>query len=442
MSLQSISPQRRAEILDALRRGTVPANGLDQLAVGLQRFAHTIEEELESVRDGRGHFKAVRGEYGSGKTFFARWVQETALRLGFAVSEVQISESETPLHRLETVYRRLVERLSTIDARQGALRSVIDGWFYALEEEVLERGSVDPSDTAALVEQTNVVMERRLEAVTRQAPAFTLCLRAYRRALAEGDAETAEGLIAWLGGQPNIAAAVKRKAGIKGDIDHFGAMSFLQGLLTVLRDSGHAGLVVVLDEVETLQRVRGDVRERALNALRQWMDELDAGRFPGLYLLLTGTPAFFDGPQGVQRLAPLAQRLHADFSTDARFDNPRAVQIRLPNFDLDRLEEVGRRVRDLYVSHSESGDRIASLASDAYLGRLAAAVTGGLGGKVGVAPRVFLKKLVGDVLDRIDQFPEFDPQRHYQLTLSDSELTPAERKARSASSVDDIELEL
>lgn len=41
-----------------------------------------------------------------------------------------VSETETPPHRLETVYRRLVERLSTADGPMGALRSVIDGWFF------------------------------------------------------------------------------------------------------------------------------------------------------------------------------------------------------------------------------------------------------------------------------------------------------------------------
>jgi hypothetical protein len=45
-------------------------------------------------------FKAVRGEYGSGKTFFTRWLQERAMARGFAVAEVQVSETETPLHRL------------------------------------------------------------------------------------------------------------------------------------------------------------------------------------------------------------------------------------------------------------------------------------------------------------------------------------------------------
>jgi hypothetical protein len=104
MSTPAISAQRRAEILDALRRGTVPPASLDLLAVGLERFEGTITEELEAVRTGRALFKAVRGEYGTGKTFFARWLQEHALERGFAATEVQISESETPLHKLETVY--------------------------------------------------------------------------------------------------------------------------------------------------------------------------------------------------------------------------------------------------------------------------------------------------------------------------------------------------
>ena len=420
----------------------MPAASLDLLAVGLDRLQPTLEEELDSVRSGRGVLKAVRGEYGSGKTFFARWLQEMARRGGFASSEVQISETETPLHRLETVYRRLVENLSTTDTRLGALRSIVDGWFYTLEEEILQSGESGVPDEAYLLERTNSLMEGRLEQVTRQAPAFAACLRGYREAVAEGDKEIAEGLLAWLSALPNVAARIKRKAGIKGDIDHFGALSFLGGLLTMLRDSGHSGLVLVLDEVETLQRVRGDVRDKGLNALRQFMDEVEAGRFPGLYLLVTGTPAFFDGPNGVQRLPPLAQRLHVDFATDARFDNPRAVQVRLSGFDLEKLNEVGAKVRDIYAAHCANADRIQLLADDAFMNDLARAVTGELGGKVGVAPRVFLKKLVADVLDRIDQFPAFDPRQHYALTVSDAELTEVERNAKGASSVDEIELDL
>jgi len=409
----------------------------------MDRFELAIEDELAAVAAGGAMFKAVRGEYGSGKTFFIRWLAERAKRRGFAVTEIQISETETPLHRLEAVYRRLIERLATSSHSPSALRDVIDGWFYTLEEDVLAAGETDPDDSAALADATGELMERRLAAVARTTPTFAAVLRAYRQAVLAGDTAGAEGLIAWLGGQPNVAASVKRAAGIKGDLDHFGALGFLQGLLTVLRDSGHSGLLVAVDETETLQRVRGDVREKGLNALRQLIDEIDGGRFPGLYLMITGTPAFYDGPQGVQRLAPLAQRLATDFG-DSRFDNPRAVQIRLTGFDLDKLVTLGRSVRDLFAAGQPAGDRVLTVVDDAYVVELARAVTGGLGGQAGIAPRVFLRKLVEQVLDRVDQFDDFDPRKHYTLTLSASELTDIERNAwrQQAADPDDVDLDL
>jgi len=435
-----ISSARREDIVSALRRGTVPSSGLDALAVGIDSFAPTLDDELASVSSGRGGFKAVRGEYGTGKTFFGRWLQERARANGFAATEVQINETETPLHRLETVYRRLVEHLGTADTASGAFRGVIDGWFYALEQDVLADTTLDPNDAEKLLLLTNTLMEARLGAISKTAPAFAAVLRTYRRALANEDGMLADGLISWLAGQPNVAASIKRTAGIKGDLDHFGATNFLVGLMTILRDSGFAGLVMVLDEVETLQRMRTDTREKGLNALRQWIDEIDTGRYPGLYLVITGTPAFYDGPQGVQRLAPLAQRLHVDFGTDRRFDNPRAVQIRLATFDHTSLLAVGRRVRDIYADGRPNENRLRAVVNDSYIEALAKAVAGGLGGKVGVAPRLFLKKLVADVLDRVDLHEDFDPLKHYSLTLAESEMSAMERAAASASSVDDIEL--
>ncbi|WP_067804301.1 BREX system ATP-binding protein BrxD [Nocardia beijingensis] len=430
-----VSAARRRAVIDALRRGAVPESGLDLLATGLDRFEAALDAELDAVESGGSVFKAVRGEYGSGKTFFSRWLGERAKRRNFAVSEVQISETETPLHKLETVYRRLTERLTTSSFPPSALRSVVDAWFYALEEDALAAGADDDS----LISAVDELMTARLIEVSRHAPSFATALRGYRTALVDGDEATAAAILAWLGGQPNVAAAARRAAGVRGELDHFGAFGFLQGLLTALRDSGHRGLLLVLDEVETLQRVRSDARDKALNALRQLIDEIYSGRFPGLYLLITGTPAFYDGQQGVQRLAPLAQRLATDFTTDLRFDNPRAVQIRLPGFTMDSLAALGSTIRDLYADGSEHPERIRAAADDAYITDLARAVGGTLGGKVGVAPRLFLKKLVGDVLDRIDQFPDFDPRQHYKLTVSTSELTDAERNLVRA---DDVDLEL
>lgn len=442
--MTEVSPRRRREVIDALRRGTVPANGLDLLAVGLDRFEPALRSELDAVAGGGAVFKAVRGEYGSGKTFFSRYLAESVLRQGWASAEVQVSETETPLHRLETVYRRITESLRTATVPPSAFRATLDGWLFTLEDDALGADtSLAGASEHVLATAVEALLDQRLAGVSSKTPAFAQALRGYRAAVLAGDGPAADALAAWLGGQPHVASAAKRAAGVRGDLDHFGAMAFLQGLLTVLRDAGHPGLLLVLDEVETLQRVRGDVRDKALNALRQLIDEIDAGRYPGLYLVITGTPAFFDGPSGVPRLPPLAQRLHTDFTTDARFDNPRAVQVRLPGFDRAALLAVGQRVRDLYADGTDNAVRVRSMVDDACVASLADAVTGSLGGKIGIAPRVFLKKLVADVLDRVDQFADFDPRQHYALTIGDGDLTEVERNAaRPPARADDVALEL
>ncbi len=433
-----LTPVRRDEIIDALRRGTVPRSGLDAFAVGLQPFEKTFDEELRKVAGGGSGFKAVRGDYGCGKTFFTRWLAQKARMLGFATSEVRIHSTEVPLHRLDTVYSRLMKELSTDSSPQGAWRSIVDGWFFALEEDVRAETKINPSDREALDKRVTELLEMKLAKVS--GTAFGPVLRAYREAQMKGDRLTADSLLRWLAGQPDVAAAAKRVAGVKGEIDQVGALDFLQGMLTVLHDAGHPGLLVVLDEVETIQRARSDVREKGLEALARLIDQIDDGRFPGLYLVITGTTSFFDGPQGIRRSEPLSQRLHTEFV--AEHVNPRAVQILLPPFVPDRLCEVGRKVRGIYQQGSQASQRIAELCDDDYVEKLALAVAGELGGKVGVAPRIFLKKLVVNVLDLIDLAPTFHPRKDYKLTLDDQELTREERQARNAMNADDIELQI
>ena len=347
--LELPSKSRRKDIVQALRTGTVPEKGLEHLAVGLSRFEKTICDELRECTTGRSRFKAVRGDYGAGKTFFTRYFAARALALDMAVTEVQVSEVDTPLYRLETVYRRALEHLRTKERDRGAFRQLVEKWFFDIEADVLAAEPTMSSSPERFHERVAEKLEERLSEVAQDQPAFSSALRAAHRARLDGDDATFEGLIAWLMGQPHVAAAVKRKANLKSDLDHTGALAFLRGLLLLLKQTGRPGLMFVLDEVETIQRVRGDSREKSLNALRQLVDAIGKGDYPGLYLVITGTPAFFDGPQGIRRAPALAARLHTDFDADSRFDNPRAVQIRLLPFDEDRLV---RQIRSSFRVHS------------------------------------------------------------------------------------------
>jgi hypothetical protein len=52
-----ISPQRQREIVDALRRGTVPRRSLDAFAVGFCRFQEAVDRELDTAATGGSVFK-------------------------------------------------------------------------------------------------------------------------------------------------------------------------------------------------------------------------------------------------------------------------------------------------------------------------------------------------------------------------------------------------
>lgn len=415
-----------AAIVNALRSGLVPAQGLEHFATGLDPLVEAVNEELDFVATGKGTAKWIRGEYGTGKTFAARYLCARARERRFATAEVQISINDTPLHHLETVYRRLIEKLETAADGPNAFQAVVEGWLYQIGDEVTNLRGISEDDPA-FADATEQRLEDKLADLSRRNPAYAQVLRAYHRATYEGDFATAQGLIAWLAGQPHTDRSILRAAGARGKVDGQASLTFLAGLLQVLRQSGYSGLVVVLDEVETIQRMNAQTREKSLNALRQLMDMLANEELPGLYVLVTGTRDFFEGYKGLKGLSALHQRVQVTFGDDPRWDNLRAPQVRLLPFTEERLLTVGRRVRDLYPARNP--DRVAARVDDAFLDALVAQVTSGFGGKVALAPRLFLRELV-DVMDRVDLHEDYEPAEHYQLELDDSKLTAEELAAK------------
>jgi hypothetical protein len=419
-----MTPTDAKDIVQALRAGLVPKRGLHHLATGTDALMRVVEQELDFVATGKGTSKWIRGEYGTGKTFATRLLCARARERGFATSEVQISINDTPLQHLETVYRRLIERLETAADGVGAFQGIVDAWLYQVGDEVQRLQGI-PEEDPRFADATEKRLEDKLSDLARQNQTFPAVLRAYHRAMYEGDFATAQGLIAWLAGQPHVSSHIMSKAGIRGKLDGQAALTFLAGLLCMLRQTGRPGLVVVLDEVETIQVMNAGMRAKALNALRQFTDQLALEALPGLYLVVTGTRDLFEGYKGLKSLTALYQRVSVSFGDDPKFDNLRAPQVRLTAFDDARLLEVGRRVRDLYPA--DNPDRIAARVSDAFLRGLVAQVTAGFGGKVTVAPRVFLRTLV-DVIDVVDQHEDYDPCVQFKLVI-DSALLNAEELA-------------
>jgi hypothetical protein len=225
-----------------------------------------------------------------------------------------------------------------------------------------------------------------------------------------GETAEAGALISWLCGSGNVAASAKKAADIKGDIGSRDALDYLRGVLEIVKAAGYTGLVIVIDEAETILRMRSDSRHKSLNGIRQIADA--AGSYPGMLWLVTGTPEFYDTRHGVAGLAPLHDRIR--FLKDGRFASMRQAQLELVPFDASRLRSVALRLRELYGTTDRA--RLEQKISTEFIDRLVADVTTGFRGDVGIVPRQFLRAFVTQ-LDLVEEHDEYNPMVDYTFAV-------------------------
>lgn len=411
-------------VFESLRKGLVPERGIDTFAVGIEKQRGELHRQLELAGGGEGTIKFLRGGYGCGKTFMARLALLDAQELGFATSFVVVSDNDLKFHRFDDVYRKVMTELGTSSCPRGALSDILDRWIARVEDALIAAG--EDEDAAGFDEKVQQRLEADLASLTGgQAPQdFIRVIQTIFRLKQEGEVSEAGALISWLCGSGNVAAASKKAAGIKGDIGSRDALDYLRGVLEIVKAAGYKGLLIVIDEAETILRMRSDSRHKSLNGIRQIADA--AGSYPGMLWLFTGTPEFFDTRHGVAGLEPLHRRI--SFSKQGSFASLRQPQLELTPFDAERLRSVATRLRELYPSGTRSV--LEERVSLDFIDRLVAEVTKGFRGDVGVVPRQFLREFVTQ-LDLVEENDDYVPMELYGFDpsqISTSALTPEEQQ--------------
>lgn len=404
--MSTMTPRDVEHVFESLRKGLVPERGIDAFAVGIEKERGEIHRQLDLAKSGEGTIKFLRGGYGCGKTFMARLALLDAQARGFATSFVVVSDNDLRFHRFDDVYRKVVGELGTASCPRGALGDVLDRWIGHVEEALIDAGADE--DAADFDEKVRERLDEDLAQKTGgQAPQdFVRVVQTIFDLKQKGDVTEAGALISWLSGSGNVAASAKKIAGIKGDIGSRDALDYLRGVLEIVKAAGYEGLVIVIDEAETIVRMRKDSRHKSLNGIRQIADA--AGSYPGLLWLFTGTPEFFDERRGVAGLAPLHDRIK--FMKQGRFASLRQPQLELRTFDAERLKSVALRLRELYKSSATESERVESRVTTEFIDRLVADVTRGFNGDVGVVPRQFLREFVSQ-MDLVEQEDEYDPMK-------------------------------
>jgi hypothetical protein len=417
-----------AHIFQRLRNGTVPDRGLEAFAVGIERHRRELQRKLDEVKGGEGDVKFLRGGYGCGKTFMANLLVQDAKERRFATSFVVVSDNDLHFHKFDELYRKVVSGLSTPTCAQGALGDILDRWIGGIEEGLLALGvpEGDPAFEAKLLAK----LDEQLVALTGgRAPAdMVRVMRKVFELKQAGRLQDASALVSWLSGSSNVAAGIKSLAGVKGDISSSDAMAYLRGILEIVKSAGYTGLVIVIDEAETILRMHSDVRSKSLNAIRQIVDA--ASGYPGLLWVFTGTPTFFDDRHGVKGVEALYARIKYEALNGV--PSLRQPQLALEPFKADRLLKVALKLRSIHpeLSAEEAERRLPR----ELVEQLVAKVTEGFHGDVGVVPRQFLRTFV-NVLDTLADNAEQDA--HELLGFQPRELTPQEEAVLAGRKLDE-----
>ena len=387
--MSTLTARDTKHIFEALRKGLVPERGISNFAADDDLFRKQrgeLHRQLELAASHEGTIKFLRGGYGCGKTFMARLALLDAQENRFATSFVVVSDNDLRFHQFDDVYRKVMMELGTSVCPRGAFGDILDRWIGNIEERLIQGGGDENADD--FDEKVRTELQSELISKTRgEAPEdFVRVIQTIFDLKQEGEVSDAGSLISWLCGSSNVAASAKRRAGIRGEITSRDAMDYLRGVLEIVKAAGYKGLLIVIDEAETILRMRKDSRHKSLNGIRQIADA--AGAYQ------------------------------------------------------ERLRNVAFRLRDIFPAVDV--DRLRQRITDEFINRLVQEVTTGFKGDVGVVPRQFLREFVTQ-MDLVDENPDYVPMEQYgfkpqplndqeKLLLSgegaaiveDDELVPAE----------------
>lgn len=330
----------KAIVLRLGESGTPPEFGLDSFTVGLEPYLAVLENEyLDSIiKLGMSTFKLILGSYGGGKTHFLYCVRDLAWQCRYVVSYVSLSPVECPFDRLDLVYRRIVQNLTYPPSSFENLMSSTDKGIEAL----LRSWYADVS--AKLKEREQ--MEEFLRGVSGiESPSFLSAVKRGFIALGEGNEDEFSEITRWLSGERMEGL---HRFGVTEVLDHHNAFRFIRSLVQYVKLMGYPGTVLLFDEAERAISIAGSRAEkRALDNLRQFIDECGNSRFPSTMVLyaIPDVHQLLDKSGGVYEA--LKQRLEGVFSTV----NPSAVRIDLEQLGMDPtifLTSVGEKLGILY----------------------------------------------------------------------------------------------
>lgn len=321
--IEQLKPFQARAIIESLRKGLVPTEYVTFFTVGRQNWLRFVEEDLDGfIAEGGGKVRFINGDYGDGKTHFMSVIRQLALQKQFASSFVVLTR-DIPIHKFEIIYQEVVLQL----------RGRFDGvGIRALVQQWVEKQKKMDVDLEAVFQSLRGVPKLDIN--------FVNALMGLLRQPAENE-QPEEGtalqelLYQWLEGK-KIPKKHLAKFHIFEVLHKSTAKMFLQSLISFLKLTGHKGLIVLLDELETVLAQGPSIRSAAYENIRLLMDNAEHSEYLQLFFSLI--PDVFLSEKGFKSYDALWSRIRSVGDSEAL--NYRGTLIDLHKTPLKRQELI------------------------------------------------------------------------------------------------------
>ena len=346
--MNELSQDIARKIIDSIGSfGTPPGYGSQFFTTGLDPYLSIIKDEYLTsfIKQGGSTFKMVVGTYGGGKTHFLYCVRDLAWESNFVVSYVSLRPGESPFHKLELVYKAVVQGIVSplspdelLSGNEQSIVSFLKRWFSQSYQEMQNKGLSGESLREELLN-----MIEHIDGI--ESISFAKAIKAAFRTLINKKDEDFDNICQWLKGE-NYDKRIHGSYGILQRIDKTTAFTMIRSLSQWIRQIGYSGLVVLLDEAERVPSLSTKNREQHVNNLREVIDECGHTTFKGVMIFYAVPDENF-----LEGRAQIYEALKQRVTTTFEGLNPTGVKIELEKVVAEPIPflcEVGNKLAKVY----------------------------------------------------------------------------------------------
>ncbi len=389
-----IKAKEKNAIIESLKAGIVPRIGLQHVQVGRSEEIKEMIKDFELISEGGAKTRFIIGEYGSGKTFFLTLAKLIAHEKNMVVVSADIT-TEKVLCSTDGKSRKLFsELISNISTKTkpdgGALKTIIERWATKILQD-------DEDITEEEIYKQLLPLDKYVNCYD-----FSRVLMAYINSYKSQDEIKMSQALRWLRAEYTTKTDARNDLGVRTIIDDTNFYDYLKLFAGFTRLAGYSGLVVNIDELAILARLKSQIRNKNFERILNIINDSLQGSTEYIGFIFGGTPEFLeDKYKGMYSYGALQTRLADNPFAKGNLKDLTGPVIRLDNLSQEELFVLFHNIRNVFAEYDETKYLVSENDIKIFMQWL----MNRLGAKSYLSPRESIKSFIG-LLSQLQNYPD------------------------------------